>query len=168
MIYVMNDYELIDLIRYENDHVALDFMFYKYQKLIWKNVHLLNIPSKDYDDFDQEGMLMLKKALDVYDDKHGKTFTRFFELILKRQFYVLKRQLPKVVLYDHVDYCKGVSYIEEEPYVLTFSSKLEQQIHDAYFLEELSVQQIADFTGKTKKQIYNTIFRIREKYKNVL
>jgi RNA polymerase sporulation-specific sigma factor len=51
----MNDYELIDLIRYENDHVALDFMFYKYQKLIWKNVHLLNIPSKDYDDFFQEG-----------------------------------------------------------------------------------------------------------------
>jgi RNA polymerase sporulation-specific sigma factor len=111
---------------------------------------------------------MLKKALDVYDDKYGKTFTRFFELILKRQFYVLKRQLPNVVLYDHVDYCKGVSYIEEEPFVLSFTSKLEQQIHDAYFLKQLGVTQIAEITGKSKKQIYNTIFRIREKYKNVL
>jgi hypothetical protein len=47
MNYVMNDYELIYLIQVEQDEIALNFMFKKYHKFIWKYVHLANIQEKD-------------------------------------------------------------------------------------------------------------------------
>ena len=49
MRYLMNDYELIYLIQNERDDIAMSFMFKKYHKFIWKQVHLLNVDPKEHD-----------------------------------------------------------------------------------------------------------------------
>jgi RNA polymerase sporulation-specific sigma factor len=165
MLYVMNDYELIYLIRHENDDLALTFMFKKYHKFIWKHVHLLNLDSKELDDFHQEGILMLFKAINTFEPAHNKSFTRYFELILKRQFYHMKRSLPHHLLFDHTDFIKTPCYIEEEPVVLDLSSEMENQIYQDYFIHRKTVSEIHKDLGYSKKQIYNTVYRIKEKYK---
>ncbi|MBU1094508.1 MAG: sigma-70 family RNA polymerase sigma factor [Firmicutes bacterium] len=146
----------------------MEFMFKKYHKFIWKHVHLLNVDDKELDDLHQEGVLMLHKALKTFDDSKNKSFTRYFEMILRRQLYRVKNNIPNYHLYEHTDFCKGATYIEEEPDVISFSSVLEQEIHLLYFLQSRSVSEILRLTGYSKKQIYNTIFRIKEKYKNML
>ena len=165
MHYVMNDYELVYLIQYENDEHALDFMFKKYHKFIWKNVHLLDLEKKEEEDFFQEGMLMLHKAVMTFNPSKNKSFTRYFELILKRQYYTLRRTLPAYYLFDHTDYCKGACYIEEEPITLDLKSELEQIVYEQYFLQSVPIATIAETSPYNKKQIYNTIYRIKEKYK---
>ncbi|MCF7931045.1 MAG: sigma-70 family RNA polymerase sigma factor [Acholeplasmataceae bacterium] len=168
MRYVMNDYELVYLIQNEQDDIAMAFMFKKYHKFIWKQVHLLNVDPKEHDDLHQEGVLMLHKALQTFDETKNKSFTRYFELILRRQLYKAKNNIPNYYLYEHTDFCKGVTYLEEEPIEIICNSLLEQQIHQLYFLERRSVAEIIRQTEYSKKQIYNTIFRIKEKYKNML
>ena len=165
MYYVMNDYELIYLIRTEHDEHALTFMFKKYHKFIWKHIHLLNIQEKEHDDFHQEGLLMLHKAIFTFDETIGKSFTRYFELILKRRFYHCVKKMPKYLLFEHTNFCTGVTYIEEEKVIMKFSSELEQTIYDCYFENLMSIDEIAKRYDYSKKQIYNSIFRIKEKYK---
>ncbi|MBU1141028.1 MAG: hypothetical protein KKG64_00745 [Firmicutes bacterium] len=162
---MMNDYELIYLIQNEQDDIAMEFMFKKYHKFIWKQVHLLNVDSKEHDDMHQEGVLMLHRAMKAFDESKNKSFTRYFELILKRQLYRVKKNIPDYYLYDNTNFCKGASFIEEDPIEITLSSQLEQDVHTLYFLQRKSVLEIARQTGYSKKQIYNTVFRIKEKYK---
>jgi RNA polymerase sporulation-specific sigma factor len=165
MLYVMNDYELIYLIRHEQDDLALTFMFKKYHKFIWKHVHLLHLESKEIDDFHQEGILMLFKAIQTFDPERNKSFTRYFELIMRRQFYHMKQRLPQYMLFDHTDFVKTPCYIEEEPCMLELSSDMENQVYHDYFLSRKTVSKIHIETGYSKKQIYNTVYRIKEKYK---
>ncbi|MBU1143598.1 MAG: hypothetical protein KKH92_08150 [Firmicutes bacterium] len=162
---VMNDYELIYLIHAEHDELALNFMFQKYHKFIWKQVHLLEVEKKEYDDFHQEGNLMLHKAIKTFNSDRNKTFTRYFELILKRHFYQLKKTLPTYYLYENADFYQEKCYIEEEPVYLTLTSNLEQTVYERYFIHRETIQDIEKQTCFSKKQIYNTIFRIKEKYK---
>ena len=162
---VMNDYELIYLIHAEHDELALNFMFQKYHKFIWKQVHLLEVEQKEQDDFHQEGNLMLHKAIKTFNSDKNKTFTRYFELILKRHFYQLKRNLPTYYLFENTDFCKGRCFIEEEPEYLVLNSELEQIIYERYFMNRETIEDIEKHTQLKRKQIYNTIFRIKEKYK---
>jgi RNA polymerase sporulation-specific sigma factor len=161
----MNDYELVYLIRTEQDEIALSFMFKKYHKFIWKHIHLLNIQEKEHDDFHQEGLQMLYKAIWTFDEKHGKSFTKYFELILKRQFYQCIKKIPTYILYEDSYFCDHATYIEEEKIELSLSSELEQTIYTCYFEKRMSIKEIAETQKLSKKQIYNSIFRIKEKYK---
>lgn len=164
----MNDYELIYLIHNEYDEISLNFMFKKYHKFIWKQVHLLNIESKEHDDMYQEGVLILYKAIQTFNEAKNKTFTRYFELILKRRLYKIKKKIPNYYLYEHTNFCKGTSYIEEDTLQLKLSSKLEITVYESYFLNRHTVEQIEKETKYSRKKIYNAIFRIKEKYKVML
>jgi RNA polymerase sporulation-specific sigma factor len=161
----MNDYELIYLIHSEHDEIALTFMFSKYHKFIWKQVHLLNVATKEHDDLHQEGTIMLLKAIQTFNEARNKSFTRYFELILKRQLYHLISKIPKYQLFEDTSFCTGVSYIEEETVELELSSDLEQTVYHEYFIQRLPIDEIEKKTQFTKKQIYNSIYRIKEKYK---
>lgn len=168
MIYVMNDYELIYLIQTDGCEHALAFMYQKYQRFIWKQVHMLHLEKKEYDDFHQEGLLMLYRAIGSFNEKYNKCFTRYFELILKRHFYHLMRGLPDYRLYETTEFIKETVLFEEETPYLSFESKLEADVHERYFIQRQSVQCIANETGYQAKQIYNAIYRIKAKYKIVL
>ena len=165
----MNDYELVYLIRFEQCSVALDFLYAKYQRFIWKQIHLLNINTYEQHDFHQEGMLMLYKAVTSFNESKNKTFMRYFELILKRHFYYLIKKLPKYILKDETTFQHGAYYVDEEiDCFLMMCSDNEQIIYQSYFVEQRAIDLIASDLGLTKKQVYNTIYRIKEKYKNML
>ncbi len=168
MIYVMNDYELIYLIQTDKCEHALHFMYQKYQKFIWKQVHSLHLEEKEYDDFHQEGLLMLFKAVKTFDERYRKSFTKYFELILRRHFYALIRDLPRYQLYETTDFVKQYVLMEEEVEFINFDSEIEKEVHERYFILQQPVKLIADETKYHKKQIYNAIYRIKEKYKIML
>lgn len=168
MIYVMNDYELIYLIQSNLDDNALNFMYQKYYRFIWKLIHLLDIEKKEQEDFYQEGILMLHKAIKTFNEKYNKSFTRYFELILKRHFYQLKQSLPKYYLYDHTDFVKDVVYIEESYDPIDLHSHLERLVYEKYFILQQSVTKIQEDSKYSPKQIYNAIYRIKDKYKNMV
>lgn len=168
MIYVMNDYELIYLIQSDQDDHALDYMYQKYHRFIWKLIHLLNLEKKEHDDFYQEGILILHKAVKTFNERYNKCFTKYFELILKRHFYQLKQSLPKYYLFDHTDFVKDVVYIEEELPTIELHSDLERLVYERYFILGQSVNKINNDSGYDPKQIYNAIYRIKDKYKNMV
>ena len=163
--YIMNDYELIYLIHGEQDEVALEFIFKKYYRFIWKIVHLFNVEEKEREDLHQEGQCILLTAINTFDEKRGKTFTRYFELILRRHLYKQVKKIPNYILFDNTDFCKGVVFIEEEflePYGL---SNFESKIFDLYFNNRNDVKTISNILETTNKQVYNAIYRIRDKLK---
>lgn len=165
----MNDYELVYLIRFEKCHIALDFLYEKYYRFIWKQIHLLNINLHEQNDFHQEGVLMLYKAVTTFNEDKNKTFMRYFELILKRHFYYLIKRLPKYVLKDDSVFEHGAYFIDETAdCFLMMCSNVEQEVYQAYFVEERAISAIASDMNLSKKQVYNTIYRIKEKYKNML
>jgi RNA polymerase sporulation-specific sigma factor len=61
MIYQYNDSELLYLM-YEDCEIALGILFNKYSNLIKKRLSDFRIHAKNYDDFYQEGLMMLYKA----------------------------------------------------------------------------------------------------------
>ncbi len=166
----MNDYELVYLIKTNQDSVAFDFLFQKYQKFIWKCIHLMHIDQREQDDFFQEGILVLYRAVQTFDESKNKTFTRYFELILKRHYYQLIHKLPKYMLYEDSNFMECFGYNESNSYedFILCCSTFEQEIFQSYFIEKQSVKRIAVDLDCESKKIYNAIFRIKEKYKNMI
>ena len=161
-----NDYELLYLIHGENDQIALNYMFNKYEGLIWKYIHLLQIEKKEHDDFLQEGRLMFYKAIQTFNAERGKTFTRYFELILKRHFIQLKKRVPKYVFDDYILNTHQPYYLEENyDDFLSLCSAFEKRIFQLYFIENKTVSAIEKIEKRSGKQIYNAIYRLKEKYK---
>ncbi|MFA6800579.1 MAG: sigma-70 family RNA polymerase sigma factor [Acholeplasmataceae bacterium] len=161
-----NDYELLYLIRGENDQIAFEYLFNKYERLIWKNIHLLNIENIEREDFIQEGILMLYKAIQTFDEFKNKTFTRYFELILKRHFYHMKKKIPKFVYNEYILNQQQSYYLEEDhSKFLEGCSLFEQEVFELYFIENKSAKYIQETTQCSLKQVYNAIYRLKEKYK---
>ncbi len=159
----MNDYELIYLVQNHQDGIALEFLFKKYEKLIWKYVHQYNVPYYEQDDFFQEGLLMLHKAIMTFDESKNKTFTRYFELILKRKFWALLKRLPKYEIKEIPEIQGGYLLQEEEIIIPDLKSKLELDIFEMYFVRNEKISDISKKTGYQVKQIYNAIYRIKDK-----
>lgn len=166
----MNDYELVYLIKTQNDSIAFDFLFQKYRKFIWKFIHLMHINYNDQDDFFQEGILTLYKAVETFNEAKNKTFTRYFELILRRHFYHLIYKLPKYLLYEDSNFMSCFAYEDKEDdhELVQTCSEFEKEIYQYYFIENQAVKKISDEMNCHPKKIYNAIFRIKEKYKNMI
>ena len=63
----MNDYEIIYMIKYNNDDDAFTFMLKKYEKFIWKKIHSMYVYDEEKIDFFQESMILLNKAIRTFD-----------------------------------------------------------------------------------------------------
>ena len=75
-----NDFYLIYLIKEMHCEVSLKLMFEKYGIFIKKKIHSFKIRNIDYDDFYQEGLICLNKAIYSYNDKYKKTFYKYFDI----------------------------------------------------------------------------------------
>ena len=108
-MYQYNDYELLYLIS-EQDELALDIMYKKYIPLIKARIAAFRIKEFNREDFFQEGLFMLHKAISTYRPDSGKTFNKYFDMILQRHYIQLRRKESKhfynVVLTDELDYLK--------------------------------------------------------------
>ncbi|MDL2292295.1 hypothetical protein LJC17_01685 [Acholeplasma sp. OttesenSCG-928-E16] len=162
-----NDYELIYLVQSHQDGVALEYMFKKYERMIWKYIILFQVDEKDKDDFFQEGLILLNKAILLFSERYNKTFTRYFELIVRRHIIYLKNKSPKTLYYENLDLIAGNEYIvEEEELSFSFKTKLENTVYTKYFLKRERINTIALELKLTEKQVYNAIFRVKKKIKD--
>ena len=83
MYYKHNDYELIYLIR-EGVEFAFDELVKKYSYLLYKTYYSkYRFTSKR--DFMQEGLMILNKALNTYDENRSISFFTYFMICLKRK-----------------------------------------------------------------------------------
>lgn len=162
-----NDYELIYLVQSENCEAALNTIFNKYKNMIYKFIHLYFVKETDYDDYYQEGLMMLYKAINSFNDKYNKTFTRYYELILRRRVLYLKNKEPKYELHDNFNvYEDSNKYLNYKEFKIEGLTSFEESVFKRYFILNQKISFIAKEENKTNKQIYNAIYRIKNKYKN--
>jgi|SRR5690625_2818653 len=163
-----NDYELIYLAKTVNCEAAINCLVKKYKNMVYKFVHLYFVKESDYDDYYQEALIMLFKAIDTFDERYNKTFTRYYELLLRRRVLYLKNREPKYELHDDFDMYKD-DYCLDDNFEIEGLSELEEKVFNRYFVKNQSIAFIAECENKSSKQIYNAIYRIKNKYKdNVL
>ena len=74
--YHINDYELLYLISEMNDY-AFEILCMKYAPMIKRRFKDLGISQRYYDDFFQEGLIMLNKAVKTYKVTSIKSFNNF-------------------------------------------------------------------------------------------
>lgn len=158
-----NDYELIYMYRCLNCEHALNILMHKYKPLMYKIINRYGTSKLDFEDHLQEAMITLHKALVTYKEGFNKTFTRYYELLLRRRIIYLQYKKPKYELHENFEV---YSDYEKEEFYIGDLTKDEEEVFDRYFVSNQNVKFISESTGKTRKQIYNTIYRIREKYKD--
>lgn len=83
-----NDNELIYLIR-EGSEFALNYLFKKYDVLIYKIATKYYDNGDKFDDLLQEGRMILYSCINSYDFNRGASFYSFFSVCLKRRYMKL-------------------------------------------------------------------------------
>lgn len=172
-----NDFEIIDLIHQGNEE-ALELMFDKYKYLVAKKISSFNL-TDEYDDCFQEGMIVLYKSVQKFNDTRNKSFTRYFETNLEHHFISIIRsrrrhtrfmveKLPKLVEYEVEEQETQIYSSEDIRFAVQKLSPFEKTIFQAKFLEEKDVKTIAAEQNVAIKKVYNAVDRIRQKIKNRL
>ena len=165
-----NDNELLYLVK-ENSEEALEILIEKYRFCIWNKMRDMNIEMASRDDFLQEGLILLHKAIDSFIEEKNVTFYSYFHLLLTRKFIDLlrkqkreKRIVPFEMLEEYViDVGSHEEYVKESR--IQFS-KLEQIIFQMRFLEEKKPKEIARDLMLPIRKIYDGIDRIKRKMKD--
>ncbi len=168
-----NDYELLYLVKEKNDHIALDILIKKYKNYIYKKIYSYFPREKDVDDYYQEGLLCLHRAIHTFDDTYNKTFMRYFEVLINRHliniYHKNKREQEKLLMIINEAYVDEQFYEEDKESSvdlnIRFGSNLETLIYQYYFLEGMKVDYISKKLNLTKKQVYNGIYRVKRKIK---
>ncbi len=165
-----NDYELIYMVQDQQDMMALDILFTKYDKFIHKKISQFYIFDSDRDDFYQEGLISLHKAILSFKDTFNKTFMRYFETVLERKFINLNQKRKRY--HQEMDHLLSEAKympicVEEDAcenyQKQAFKSALEEAIYDAYFRQNQKIPSIARTYQLDPKQVYNAIYRIKKK-----
>lgn len=161
-----NDYELLYLMN-EFDDEAERILYDKYSNLIKMRIYKFKIKDRYRDDFLQEGLFMLFKATQTYNQFSNKTFNKYFDLILQRRFtrlisqekqyfYNVDLQENEIVLADpnsfSYDEIENIAYSSFEEKVLELRKR-------NYRPKEIAKKLECDI-----KSIYNCICRIKNKY----
>lgn len=98
MNYKQNDYELIYMVR-ENDDFSRDILYEKYLpviKGIAKDFHkVYEKYGYDFDDFVQEGLIAFQKALTNFNDDKNALFYTFVTMCVKRAMLTFCRNISR-------------------------------------------------------------------------
>jgi len=167
-----NDYELLYLNSLESEE-ARDILFKKYLYLIRKKITDFGIyNSFERADYEQEGIIILNKAIAIYKEESNMTFTKFFEMLLEHRFIDLKRKRKNEKIYfisnEMIDYATSINneynlLYEDVNISYGLLSRLEKTIYSAAFEQNLSNKQICEKYNLKLKQIYAAKARIRAK-----
>lgn len=159
----MNDYEIIYLIRSQRNEDALAFMLKKYEKFIWKNIHTMYVNEDDKHDFFQESLILLNKAIQTFDESYNKTFTRYFELILKRRLFALKKDSQQYVIREPSFFYQIESpETQKESLQPLFKNERQQSVYFYYFESHRAIDYVSETLNLSKKQVYNIIYQIKK------
>lgn len=165
MIYLYNDNELLYMM-YECEDRALELLFHKYLGLIHRRLQLFRIQSKNYDDFFQECLMSFYDALNTYNGFYGKTFNRYFDLILQRRIMLVLRRERNYFYNVNIVEDLDSFVVEERPlfYVDDFSlTNLEKYVYTLRYKFNYSIEDITKILKCNSKKVYNIIFAIKQK-----
>lgn len=166
-----NDYELLYLIK-TNVEEAREILFWKYSFLIRSRIYRLGVPRIYWDDYYQEGCLMLHRAIKIYDEESRMSFTRFFELLLKRRIITLLRKDLKESEIEKIDdFDDYPSYTTEnkvgvllESYEYNFT-KMEKIAYERIIMHNEKIEDVAKELGVSSKSLSNAKQRALVKIK---
>ena len=168
-----NDYELLYLIQ-ENCDIALDIMYQKYVPLIYSRIRSFHIKEWNKEDFFQEGLISLHRAITTFREDKNKTFTKYFDLILQRKYIQILRKESNN--FYNVDLIGAGEYLSEP--VRVFEDNLSDVMSRCHFseFEDLVLKnlrmgakskEISLILGCKVKQVYDATDRIKKKVKGV-
>jgi RNA polymerase sporulation-specific sigma factor len=127
-----------------------------------------------FEDYLQEGRLVLHKAIKCYDMNGVKTFNKYFDLILTNRFISILRKNKKEIddgytislamSVDNISYNKKLEDIDFSKLHFSF---LEKEVYKYRFLRNLKVIDICQMLNVTEKTVYNSIQRIKKKLNEI-
>lgn len=167
-----NDYELLYMIK-ENDEKALEIMILKYTNFIKMKLSSMRISYEDYDEYIQEGQMVLLEAIKTFNDAYQKTFLRYFELLLMRRLYRVNNSnrtyLNMIVKQEDFDLISAIP-AKEDPAIysqVVLQSDLERQVFNEIMVGKLSIKLFCQRYGLEAKKIYNIIYKIKKNNSNL-
>ena len=167
----LNDYELIYLYR-ENNEKALNLILKKYFLLINKIIIEKGIKELVNDSY-QDSLIVLYKCINSYDMDSNCSFFNYFLVCLKRKLYKNKiKELEYVDLlsYDDSHYVANNSFFCEdvvEYNKIKFRTELANLVFNEILMENLSPRTFSKKYNVDIKKVYNTIYSVKNKIKNL-
>lgn len=170
-----NDYELLYLINWHSEE-ALTLLLNKYSYLVNAKLVAFKIRRSHYEDFYQECMLILYKAIDIYNENYNKSFCRFVELLIERKIikllFIDSKNINTLLIDNIVNLKDGNNIwqqIEYEKKLNTIKNfkdiESKKWLLNDYFVNELSIKEIMEKHDLSKKEIYNQLYLLRLKLK---
>lgn len=86
-----NDYELLYLINDEGSEQAFNLLLEKYTRFIKMVIKRYIFETDKQNDLNQEGLLVLIRCINTYDERKNASFFSYFYVSLKRRFGNLKK-----------------------------------------------------------------------------
>ena len=166
-----NDYELLYLIKI-NVEEAKDILFWKYSFLIKSRIYKLGVPKFLWDDYYQEGCLMLYRAIKIYDENSPMSFTGFFELLLKRKIITLLRKDLKIISFEQYDEFENYPESNNDNLLREYDvddfnlAELEKVAYIRLIIQQEKPDFVAKELGVSNRTIYNAKQRALRKIKN--
>ena len=118
---VLEDDQVIQLIREEDNQEAMDYLLNKYRRLVKKEARTLYMMGSDTEDLIQEGMIGLFKSIRDYRMEQEASFYTFAKICIQRQLVnavkasARKKHTPLnsyVSFYEPVQESKEVSIMD--------------------------------------------------------
>ena len=126
-----------------------------------------------WDDYFQEGCLMLHKAIRIYDESSQMTFTGFFELLLKRKIITLLKKDLKIISNEQYDDFEEFPDFENQDMLLNESdaeefsfSKLERVVYIRLIIQQEKAEDVANEFKISTRSLYNAKQRALKKIRN--
>lgn len=168
--YQINDNELLYLIYEKNDY-AFDLLCTKYTPMIKRRIKDYRVDTSFYDDYFQEGLIMLDVAIKTYKENTSKSFNKYFDLILSRRIIQL---LKKDMRYQrHIDLMGDIECLQLEEkndlnldylsFDLKNLSKFEEEIITKIYFENYRAGDISKEMNISLRSVYNAISRAKNK-----
>lgn len=167
----LNDYELIYLYR-EKSERALTLLIEKYSTLINKMINEKGLTIGQNDAF-QDSLIVLYKCIQSYDMNSDCSFFNYFLVCLKRQIFKNKvkeiNYASMVISYDDSIYLQRHEFCEDsiEYEKISFNKDLDRKVFQEIIIENLSPRSFSSKYNIDIKKVYNTIYLVKSKIKNL-
>lgn len=162
----INDYELFYLLQEGNEQLT-DFIINKYIPLVHKILFKLNITKRDWEDYFQEGLMILHKCILTYHESKG-LFYSYCSICITRRIVRLLQQ-NKDNLYD-ISFDDSI-LLKESPVFYNQEIAKMKEFQILLEIKTLTPKKYAEQHQLEIKYVYNQIYYLKsilKKYKNKL
>ncbi|QMU07076.1 sigma-70 family RNA polymerase sigma factor [Levilactobacillus suantsaii] len=182
----LDDLQLIELIKRNDDSQAIQILFTRYRPVLARLQRQFYLPGHDADDWEQEARLVLYAGAHRFNTQRSRSFGAFYRLSLTHRVYDLIRQSQAQkrrartisveaqgsffadTLVDHrVTVREGLELQEAVGQLLPRLSPVERTVFCA-LLKQATPEAISVQTGWPKERVVAALHRCRRKLRQLL